>query len=120
MEYKRKADLNLHARKGLDFTIIRPGGLKDDPTDGKCELGKPQLGSVVSASSGLWHMWFLQLSKCLLDHAFQPRETVGETILAALGQQQATGRVWDLMSGTTPIEQAVEEAIKSDISSWHD
>lgn len=47
MKYKRLADLDLYARKSLRFTIIRPGGLSDDKTDGKCELGKPQLGKVV-------------------------------------------------------------------------
>jgi hypothetical protein len=48
MKYKRLADLDLHARKALQYTIIRPGGLTDAPTTGKCELGTPQLGSVVS------------------------------------------------------------------------
>lgn len=47
MKYKRLADLNLYKRKALQYTIIRPGGLTDDPTNGKCELGTPQLGRVV-------------------------------------------------------------------------
>jgi hypothetical protein len=49
MKYKRMADLDLHARKALQYTIIRPGGLIDDLTNGKCELGTPQLGRVVRA-----------------------------------------------------------------------
>jgi hypothetical protein len=48
MKYKRLADLDLYARKSLRFTIIRPGGLTDEETDGRCELGRPQLGKVVS------------------------------------------------------------------------
>jgi len=48
MKYKRLADLDLYARKSLRFTIIRPGGLTDEGTNGKCELGRPQLGRVVS------------------------------------------------------------------------
>jgi len=44
------ADLDLYARKSLRFTIIRPGGLTDEKSDGKCELGRPQLGQVVSTS----------------------------------------------------------------------
>ena len=47
MKYKRMADLDLYARKALRFTIIRPGGLTDEKSDGKCELGRPQLGQVV-------------------------------------------------------------------------
>lgn len=51
MKWKREADLDLHRRKALQYTIIRPGGLVDEPTNGKCELGTPQLGKVVSLSS---------------------------------------------------------------------
>jgi hypothetical protein len=50
MKYKRLADLDLYARKSLRFTIIRPGGLTDEKTDGRCELGRPQLGKVVSTA----------------------------------------------------------------------
>lgn len=61
MHYKRLADLDLHARKSLQYTIIRPGGLTDDPTDGKCELGTPQLGRVVSRHLPLLSSLFLLL-----------------------------------------------------------
>lgn len=30
------------------------------------------------------------------------------------------GQVWDLMEGTTPIDEAVEQAVESGVSSWHD
>jgi hypothetical protein len=30
------------------------------------------------------------------------------------------GQVWDLMEGSTPIEEAVEQAAEGDLSSWHD
>lgn len=95
MKYKRLADLDLYARKSLRFTIIRPGGLTDEKTDGRCELGRPQLGKV-------------------------PRETVGEVILATMLNKGSYGQVWDLMEGPTPIGEAVEQAVEGDLSSWHD
>lgn len=45
MKYKRLADIDLHKRKSLKFTIVRPGGLTDEAAHG-VEIGKPQLGSV--------------------------------------------------------------------------
>ena len=30
------------------------------------------------------------------------------------------GQVWDLMEGSTPIDEAVEAAAGKDLSSWHD
>ncbi|KAJ9093318.1 hypothetical protein QFC20_007141 [Naganishia adeliensis] len=95
MHYKRLADLDLHARKSLQYTIIRPGGLTDDPTNGKCELGTPQLGRV-------------------------PRETVGEVVLAVIGNKATHGMVLDLMEGETEIGKAVDEAVEKGLSSWHD
>ncbi|KAI5451353.1 hypothetical protein NCC49_001946 [Naganishia albida] len=95
MKYKRLADLDLHARKALKYTIIRPGGLTDDSTNGKCELGTPQLGKV-------------------------PRETVGEVVLAVIGNKATHGMVLDLMEGETEIGKAVEEAVEKGLSSWHD
>lgn len=29
-------------------------------------------------------------------------------------------RVWDLMDGDEPIEQAIDKAVESEVSSWHD
>ncbi|GHJ89356.1 hypothetical protein NliqN6_5758 [Naganishia liquefaciens] len=95
MKYKRLADLDLHKRKALQYTIIRPGGLTDDATNGKCELGTPQLGRV-------------------------PRETVGEVVLAVMENKGTYGMVLDLMEGDMEIGKAVEQAVEKGLSSWHD
>ncbi|KAJ9126024.1 hypothetical protein QFC24_002296 [Naganishia onofrii] len=95
MKWKREADLDLHRRKALQYTIIRPGGLVDEPTNGKCELGTPQLGRV-------------------------PRETVGEVLLAVMENKSTYGMVLDLMEGDMEITKAVENAVEKGLSSWHD
>ncbi|KAJ9110871.1 hypothetical protein QFC19_001380 [Naganishia cerealis] len=95
MKWKREADLDLHRRKALQYTIIRPGGLIDEPTNGKCELGTPQLGRV-------------------------PRETVGEVLLAVMENRSTYGMVLDLMEGDMEIGKAVENAVEKGLSSWHD
>jgi nucleoside-diphosphate-sugar epimerase len=117
MKYKRMADLDLYARKSLRFTIIRPGGLTDEESNGKCELGRPQLGQVVSISSRLTNR--LALSNPLFP-ILQSRETVAETILAVMLNKSSYGQVWDLMDGPTPIKEALEKAIEGNLSSWHD
>lgn len=50
MKYKRLADQDLYARKALRWTILRPGHLSDEGSDGKCQLGQVQLGKVVRAT----------------------------------------------------------------------
>ncbi|KAJ9101240.1 hypothetical protein QFC21_003459 [Naganishia friedmannii] len=95
LKWKREADLDLHRRKALQYTIIRPGGLVDEPTNGKCELGTPQLGRV-------------------------PRETVGEVLLAVMENKNTYGMVLDLMEGDMEITKAVENAVEKELSSWHD
>jgi hypothetical protein len=50
MKYKRLADQDLYARKALRWTILRPGHLSDEGSDGKCQLGQVQLGKVVRTS----------------------------------------------------------------------
>lgn len=45
MKYKLLADTDLHARRALRFTIVRPGGLTDEPGSG-VQAGKVQLGKI--------------------------------------------------------------------------
>lgn len=45
MQAKLDAELELHARKSLQYTVLRPGGLTEEPAGG-CELGKVQVGKT--------------------------------------------------------------------------
>jgi uncharacterized protein YbjT (DUF2867 family) len=79
---KGEADEAVRA-SGLDYTVIRPGGLTDDPGHGRISLA-PELprGSI-------------------------PRADVAATLAAVLGAQDTIGKTLDLIEGNTPIADAV-------------
>jgi uncharacterized protein YbjT (DUF2867 family) len=79
---KGEADEALRA-SGLDYTIIRPGRLTDDPARGLIALGPElQRGSI-------------------------PRADVAATILLVLPAPNAIGKTLDLVEGPLPIAEAV-------------
>jgi uncharacterized protein YbjT (DUF2867 family) len=82
-EAKLEADQAL-AASGLDHTIVRPGGLTDEPGTGLVEIA-PRLdhGGVI------------------------PREDVAATLLACLDDPGTIGAEFDLIAGQTPIAEAL-------------
>ncbi|KAK4700689.1 hypothetical protein P7C70_g5554, partial [Phenoliferia sp. Uapishka_3] len=95
-DYKLEADRNLHNRKAsFQWTILRPGGLLDSAGTGKVSLGQTHMGSV-------------------------PREDVAATLVALLDEPGASGLSLDLISGETPITEAVKNAVLKGISDHHD
>jgi uncharacterized protein YbjT (DUF2867 family) len=80
---KAAAEDDLRARD-LDWTILRPGGLTDDPGTGQVRLAPPSLprGQV-------------------------PRADVAAVIVALLGEPATAGQTLDLISGDTPIADAL-------------
>lgn len=82
---KRDADAALR-ESDLDWTILRPGGLTNDPGTGLIELApRTERGSI-------------------------PREDVAATVLAVLADPASVGATWELISGPTPIGDAVARA----------
>ena len=83
LEAKREADEALVA-SGLDYTIVRPGGLTDDAGTGRVKVGTPldEFGSI-------------------------PRDDVAATLLAALEIPVTSGLTFDEISGETPIAEAI-------------
>jgi uncharacterized protein YbjT (DUF2867 family) len=81
-EAKAAADREL-LESGLDHTIVRPGGLTDDPGTGQVRAGKG------------------------LERGEIPREDVAATVLAVLETPSSVGKVFELVSGDTSIEDAV-------------
>jgi len=67
---------------GLDYTIVRPGGLKNDPGTGR-----------ISAAENL-------------DPGSIPRDDVAAVIAAVLEDRNTHRRAFDLTSGDTPISEA--------------
>jgi uncharacterized protein YbjT (DUF2867 family) len=79
---KAKADDALVA-SGLAYTIVRPGGLTDDPPTGRVQIGER------------------------LERGEIPRADVAEVLAAVLGADNAIGKTFDLIAGEVPVLQAV-------------
>ncbi len=82
LQAKLAADEALVA-SGLDHTIVRPGGLTDDPGTGHISAA-PQLqrGQI-------------------------PRADVAQVLAAVLAAPSTIGKAFDLVAGTTPISEAL-------------
>ncbi len=74
-------------RRDLDWTILRPGRLTEDPGTGRVTL-RPSTGRG-------------QVS----------RDDVAAVLVALLDEPASAGLVLELVAGNTPIEQAVAEAV---------
>jgi uncharacterized protein YbjT (DUF2867 family) len=81
LEAKAEADRALVA-SGLDFTIVRPGRLTDDPGTGRVAAGDVGSGEI-------------------------PRDDVAATLVAVLDEPGTVGKTFNLVGGDTPIEEAV-------------
>ena len=81
-EAKAGADERL-MESGLDYTIVRPGGLTDDPGTGRVKTGTD------------------------LERGSIPREDVAAVLLAVLETPSSIGKTFELVSGDTPVEEAV-------------
>lgn len=78
---KAAADDDLRARD-LDWTVVRPGRLTDDPGTGKVRVGDLERGEV-------------------------PRADVAAVLAAALHEDRTIGKTFDLLSGDTPVTEAL-------------
>ena len=83
LEAKRQADEAL-AKSGLDFTIVRPGRLTDDPGSG-----------LVAAAAHFGRSGEIA------------RDDVAAVLHAVLESDQTIGHTFEVMDGDTPIARAV-------------
>ena len=81
-EAKRDADQAV-LESGLSYTIVRPGGLTDGPGTGLVKPGTDLARGEI------------------------PREDVAATLLAVLETPSTIGKTFELVSGDTPIEEAI-------------
>lgn len=81
-EAKAGADEQL-MESGLDYTIVRPGGLTDEPGTGRVSVGTK------------------------LEYGQVPRDDVAAVLLAVLEQPSSIGKTFELLSGDTPVDDAV-------------
>ena len=80
---KGAADDAIRGRKALDSTIVRPGRLTDDPGTGRV---------TIADETG---------------HSAIPREDVAAVLLAVLDTPGTVGQTFEVVSGDTPIADAV-------------
>ena len=82
LDAKHDADEKLRA-SGLDFTIVRPGMLTDDQGTEQVSVGTK------------------------LDRGEIPRDDVAAVLFAVLAADNTIGKDFDLLSGDTPVAEAV-------------
>jgi uncharacterized protein YbjT (DUF2867 family) len=70
---------------GLASTVVRPGGLTDEPPTGKVDVAAPSLGRRGTV----------------------PRADVAATLLAVLDTPTTAGLVFEVLAGDTPVVSAV-------------
>ena len=81
-EAKAAADEAL-ADSDLDWTIVRPGRLTDEPGTGRVEVGDA------------------------IESGDTPRDDVAATLVACLDEDRTVGRAFDLVTGDQPIADAL-------------
>jgi uncharacterized protein YbjT (DUF2867 family) len=84
---KGAADDNVRARKALDSTIVRPGHLTNDPGTGRV---------TIADDTG---------------HGNIPRADVAAVLLAVLDTPGTAGHTFEVISGDTPITDAVTSRV---------
>jgi uncharacterized protein YbjT (DUF2867 family) len=80
---KGAAEADLRGRD-LDWTILRPGGLTNEPGTGQVRLGPPSVGRGAI-----------------------PRDDVAAVLVALLDEPATAGRTLELISGDTTIKEAL-------------
>ncbi|KAK4545271.1 hypothetical protein LTR36_003451 [Oleoguttula mirabilis] len=97
MQAKFAADRNLvteNERRGLEFTIVRPGGLTNEPGKGTIAAGKVHLDAMIS------------------------REDVAKMVVECIKNDSTKGLAIDCVGGDTPIADAVAQVAKGRIDSF--
>jgi uncharacterized protein YbjT (DUF2867 family) len=84
---KAEADRRL-AASGLDFTIVRPGGLTDEPGTGLVSIGERLPRGTIS------------------------REDVALVLAEVLRSEETIGASFDLISGSGPIAEEIRNVVR--------
>ncbi|MEU8822114.1 SDR family oxidoreductase [Streptomyces sp. NPDC048636] len=84
---KGAADANVRARGGLDWTVLRPGMLTNDPGTGLVELAeRTERGPIT-------------------------RDDVAAVLVALLDEPRTVGRTLHLINGSAPVAEAVRAVV---------
>ncbi|EXU62550.1 NAD-dependent dehydratase [Streptomyces sp. PRh5] len=80
---KAAADDDIRARDGLDWTVLRPGRLTNDPGTGRVKLAEHTGRGEIT------------------------RDDVAAVLVALLDESRTAGRTLELINGDTPVAEAV-------------
>lgn len=97
MEAKFAADRSLvteNDRRGLEYTIVRPGGLSEDPAKGTISAGKVHVTNTI------------------------PRADVAAVVVEVIKQDGTKGLAIDIVGGSTPIKDAIAEVVKGRVDTF--
>ena len=107
MQAKYDADKDLVKRTAFKWTILRPGGLSNEPGTGKASIGRTHITKTISVSQKLsLHAKIFFLIKC------QQRDDVAYTLALLLDRPYAAGLAIDIVGGEEKIEDALDAFIK--------
>jgi nucleoside-diphosphate-sugar epimerase len=85
---------NGNSKRGLEYTIVRPGALLDDPPAGKVDAGKVHLTKGIS------------------------RADVAGAILETIKNKGTIGLAFDVVGGDTPVEEAIKKVADGKIDTF--
>ncbi|KAJ3560118.1 hypothetical protein NP233_g11043 [Leucocoprinus birnbaumii] len=88
MKWKYEADKNLSKRTAFKWTILRPGGLTNEPGTGKASIGRTHLSPQIS------------------------RDDVAQVLALLIEREDAAGLGIDLVGGETSLEEGLDAFIK--------
>ncbi|KAJ6578726.1 NADH(P)-binding-domain-containing protein [Mycena vulgaris] len=88
MKWKYEADKNLAQRDAFKWTILRPGGLTNEPGTGKASIGRTHMSPTIS------------------------RDDVATALALLLERDDAAGLAIDIVGGETPIGDGLDTMIK--------
>ncbi|KAJ7161149.1 NADH(P)-binding-domain-containing protein [Mycena filopes] len=88
MKWKYEADKNLVKRDAFKWTILRPGGLNNEPGTGKASIGRTHLTTTIS------------------------RDDVAAVLALLLDREDAAGLAIDMVGGETPIAEGLDAMVK--------
>ncbi|EME85917.1 uncharacterized protein MYCFIDRAFT_210362 [Pseudocercospora fijiensis CIRAD86] len=97
MQAKFAADRDLvmnNEKRGLEYTIVRPGGLSQEAGKGRISAGKVHLDAMIS------------------------REDVARAVVEIMKNDGTIGLAIDMVGGDTPIKDAIAEVAKNKIDSF--
>lgn len=97
MHAKFAADKSLvteNSRRGLEYTIVRPGGLSEAPATGKIAAGKVHINTTIS------------------------REDVAAVVVECMKQKDTVGLAIDVVGGETSISEAIAKVARERIDTF--